>query len=176
MHDEKNEENNDRKEGRMRFNRRRFFRISLDDNERDCQIVFLDFGDEKFKHLVNKRISAKVMDLSVGGMRISTEYDLPVQYHIVSIISFEINDERFYLQCEFQRKEAKKENENIVYGVRFINVDKNIESKLGKIIHQLEVQKHKIGLHIFGEKKKSIMIFAMRIINYLRKVLGCTSL
>ena len=133
------------KKAKFELNRRRFFRITLEEDDIDCDLIFLDFGNDKFKNLINKRISAKVIDLSVGGMRFACEYDLPVQNHIVSMISFEINDERFYLKCELARKEVKMENDNILYGVRFINLDKKTEGNLGKIIHQLEIKQQKTG-------------------------------
>lgn len=142
---EENEDHESSKKAKFGLNRRRFFRISLEEDDIDCDLIFLDFGNDNFNNLINKRISAKVMDVSVGGMRIASEYDLPVQNHIVSMISFEINGERFYLKCELARKEVRMGNNKILYGVRFINLDKKIEGNLGKIIHQLEIQQQKIG-------------------------------
>ncbi|MET3696976.1 PilZ domain-containing protein [Bacillus oleivorans] len=121
------------------INRRKYHRVKVENI--GCMIQFIDFGTNKLKPLVNKMVEANIEDISVGGMRITTCIDLPVQNQVISEITFVIKNQEFILQCEFVRKEAKFESNLIHYGIRFPGVSKNDENRLGRIINELELSK-----------------------------------
>jgi c-di-GMP-binding flagellar brake protein YcgR len=124
------------------IDRRGFHRINV--NHVDCYIVFKDFGTEKLNKLVEKYIDGEIDDISVGGMKLLTSYDLPVHYHIVGQLIFKLKDEEFNLMGEFVRKESKVESTQFIYGIKFINLNKQDEHRLGKVINEIELEKRKI--------------------------------
>lgn len=94
--------------------------------------------------MVEKYIDGEIDNISVGGMKLLTNYDLPVHYHIIGQLIFTLKDEKFDLLGEFVRKESKVECKEFIYGIRFLNLKKEDEHRLGKVINEIELEKKKI--------------------------------
>jgi hypothetical protein len=121
------------------FDQRDYHRINLDNVE--CYIVFKDFGTKKLDNLIEKVIIGEIQNISVSGIKLITSYDLPVHYHIVGQVTFHLKDEKFDLIGEFVRKESKVECKQFIYGIKFKDLSKHDENRLGRIINEIEVEK-----------------------------------
>lgn len=133
-------ENMESKPSEIFIERRNYHRINLDQLE--CRIEFKSFGIKRLGHLIGKSIIGVIDNISVGGIKFITKIDLPIQYHILAEISFQLKDEKFDLIGEFIRKESIIEHKEFIYGIQFKYLSKQDENRLGKIINQIELEKH----------------------------------
>ncbi|MGM8213911.1 PilZ domain-containing protein, partial [Virgibacillus sp. W0430] len=120
-----------------------YYRAKVLDNI-NCTITFLDFGTHKLNSLIKKSVVGNIHDISVGGLRFSCTIDLPVQYHVVTLIYFEIFEETFHVKCTLIRKESKINRNVFNYGVKFIELDSKDEKRLAAIVNSLELATHKV--------------------------------
>ncbi|MEQ6378781.1 PilZ domain-containing protein [Bacillaceae bacterium S4-13-56] len=125
------------------YNRRKYHRVKV--NHIECSISFVDFGTNKLLALVNKTVLGHIDDVSLGGIKLTAQIDLPVQYLIISDLSFTLKNQQFNLKGEFVRKETKKESHYFIYGIKFLDMKKSDENKLASIINEIELSKRDIG-------------------------------
>lgn len=78
-------------------------------------------------------------------MKVISDDDLPIQYGIEAMASFIIHEEQFNIKCILNRKEVNFNQPKIIYGIKFVDLNKSIESRLGKIINELQIEKRNIS-------------------------------
>jgi hypothetical protein len=77
-------------------------------------------------------------------MKLLSNYDLLVQYQIIAQLNFIINNEKFDLKGKFVRKKTKVECKQFIYGIQFLELSKQDEYRLGKVITEIQLEKKKI--------------------------------
>lgn len=108
-----------------------------------CTIRFIDFGTDKLSQLEGKSINSSILDISLGGLRLLEEIELPVQYDVRGDIEFTFGEHSFNLPCEFLRKQVKIGSSKFTYGVRFLPLKPKEEHLLALSINQTESNKHR---------------------------------
>lgn len=117
--------------------RRRGYRAKLLDQE--CVIELIDFSDKMLEPLRNRKGKGKIKNISPTGMKMSCEFDLPIQKQIVLLIHFVLNDEEFTFKGKIVRKEVLM-NE-IIYGIDFFGADPKEEQRLLQVINRMEIER-----------------------------------
>ncbi len=88
-----------------------------------------------------KTIPLSILDLSAGGMKITSPLDLPVKSKIKFLIQFEIESEKFEVYCELLRKEQIGNEKE--YGVKFLQLAIKEEIRLVRNLNMLKIKQSK---------------------------------
>jgi hypothetical protein len=124
--------------------KRRHHRVTVD--HVSCMIKLTDFENKKYQAWVNKTVEGKIEDLSVGGLKLLCEIDLPIKQRVEIEVQFDILDESFQLKGEFIRKESRFQEKWIEYGICFLDLTHADEKRLGYVVNRLDQSKRKIKM------------------------------
>lgn len=105
---------------------------------------------------LNKPIMIKIFDLSVGGMRIQSAIDFPIQAKLILEIKFHLEGEHFSIL--FQPIRRRRVGTLIEYGGKFKNISQTDEIRLGRILNQYKLKAKKLTSNDLG-KDKEIGVF-----------------
>ncbi|AET58036.1 PilZ domain-containing protein [Paenibacillus terrae] len=121
-------------EANSKLNRREAFRLGIPDE--GCAFEFLHFGDETLARLTHRKGIGKIQDISVKGLKLICDYDLPLKKPVLIQVEFELNKEPFVLQAHLIRKEAHISQPFITYGLVFAEMSSSDQERLVYCINQ----------------------------------------
>ena len=113
--------------------KRKDFRISLD---QECTIEFIEFENKQLNKLLHKKIVCHLENISVSGVKILSELNLPVKPKIIVSINFYIKNKEFNLIGEIVRQEVHTQKNLFGYGIRFINMNHIEQKKLLRTLNE----------------------------------------
>jgi c-di-GMP-binding flagellar brake protein YcgR len=119
--------------------RRRAFRIKLP--EQDCIFELIDFDDKLLERLKYKKGKGKIRDISLSGIKLECDYDLPVRKGIFLQLHFVLQDVEFSFKGKIVRKEELMKN--IIYGIEFIDVNLKEQQRLYVVLQKISVENRK---------------------------------
>lgn len=120
-------------------NSREYFRVSLINQV--CNVKFIYFECHKLDRLKNKTFYAAIENVSIGGIKLNTKYNLPVNKSILVQVTFSLKEENFSFKGEIVRKEELNHSELIGYGVHFIEVSEDKKIALQRVLNQIIVER-----------------------------------
>ncbi|WP_226037775.1 PilZ domain-containing protein [Aquibacillus saliphilus] len=125
----------------MELDKREFFRVEL--IEKNCLVEFIDFENTQLRKLQNKKFDAFIENISLGGMKITCPYNLPVKQSITVQMTFELKQEDFCIQGEIVRKEEHNHKDWVSYGVGFKNISQEEQEQLLASLNKVMIDKNK---------------------------------
>lgn len=120
-------------------NLRKTFRVVV--NENHCSVRFLELENSRLQKLKGKRFDGYLENISIGGLKLICDYDLPVKQNIFIEISFRLKDEKFCLKGEILRKEVHNHKDMFVYGIKFVDISDEKQELLNKVLNQIIFEK-----------------------------------
>lgn len=120
-------------------NRRKSFRVDLTMIE--CKFKEISIGHKDVEESIQKQ--GMISDLSVTGMQLRTESDLPVREPVVLEISFQIKDHPFHFIGIVRRKFEFMNKLHLTYGIEFKELSSRDRKALFHILNQIEIEKKK---------------------------------
>ncbi|MDC3418186.1 PilZ domain-containing protein [Aquibacillus salsiterrae] len=124
-------------------NKRENFRVNVKNIA--CRITLKDFENSQLEKLRYRKFDGKVENISIGGLKLLSDCNLPVRQSIMIDIEFDIEDHPFCLNGFLIRKEEKYHRKEVSYGVKFTNLSEEEKQQLRLILNQMELQKRKIS-------------------------------
>ncbi len=124
-----------------KVNKRRGFRLDMADYE--CDFQFIELEDPTLQELKNREAAGKIKDISIIGMRIGCNYDLPLKNNITIKIEFKLQSECFSLQALLTRKEKHIDNPDVIYGMQFVEMSLDDNSRLLQCLKNIEIERRK---------------------------------
>lgn len=121
-------------------NRRKCFRVEVDNIY--CIIKFIDFANSKLNKLKNRTINGYIENISLSGLKIVSDYELPVRSDIRITISFKLEDYVFTMKGKIVRREDHIENKYVGYGVEFLELLPNQRKQLNMLLNKIYNLKH----------------------------------
>ncbi|WP_249310469.1 PilZ domain-containing protein [Bacillus sp. FJAT-49736] len=121
------------------INKRKNFRVEVDNLY--CIIKFNHFGNPKYEKLKDKTIEGYIEDISLSGMKFSSDYELPVRSDINILISFQLDHLVFSVKGKIVRRQDHLNNENVTYGIEFAELLPNQEKQLSSWLNRKIVSK-----------------------------------
>lgn len=121
-------------------NRRKCFRVKVDNIY--CIIKFIDFGNSKLNKLKNRTINGYIENISLSGLKIVSDYELPVRSDIRITISFKLEDYVFTMEGKIVRREDHIEKKYVGYGVEFLELLPNQRKQLNMLLNKMYNLKH----------------------------------
>ncbi|WP_141433827.1 PilZ domain-containing protein [Bacillus sp. 03113] len=116
------------------------FRVNV--NQIYCTITFYHFGNIKLQNLKNKKINGYIENISLTGLKILSDYELPVRHDISILISFKLKDFVFNLKGKIVRREDHLENKLVAYGIHFLEMVPNQQKHLNIILNRLQKREY----------------------------------
>ncbi|MDN3956533.1 PilZ domain-containing protein [Sporolactobacillus laevolacticus] len=124
--------------------RRRHHRLKLDGEK--CTVRIIDFGEHTLQRLNNKSFEVEMLDISLGGMKISCSIDFPVREEVDVVLSFTKEDGTvIHVKGLVMRKETKHGRRTVNYGIQFINPSAKEETEIQSYINQKEIAKKSLN-------------------------------
>ncbi|RFU60837.1 PilZ domain-containing protein [Bacillus sp. V59.32b] len=114
----------------------------------ECTVKIVDFGNEKFESLRNKRFIGQVENISVTGVKFVSTYELPVKYEIIGEIYFTLGEKEFNLMGKIVRREDHLNGE-LRYGFEFFELKREMIADLSIILNNIEAGRRKQFEEIF---------------------------
>ncbi|MBP1948472.1 PilZ domain-containing protein [Virgibacillus litoralis] len=115
------------------------FRIEI--SQLPCEVTFLRIENEKMKKLENNKIATTIENISSTGLKLDSEYNLPVKYKIKIRVEFELKDDLFSFNGYIVRKEEHVKSKMISYGIQFFEATTKEQQKLIVKLHQIEAER-----------------------------------
>ncbi len=119
--------------GTPRKNRRKCIRVPVENEF--CTVSFYEIGNPKFRSLRNKKITGYIKDISLSGLKMTSNFELPVRSDICVMISFELHGIPLILKGKIVRREDHLGEEFVVYGIEFQNLSRQAQLELSKFIN-----------------------------------------
>lgn len=119
--------------------RRNSFSLKL--LEQTCTFEFINFGDKTLEKLINKKGEGKIRDISLTGLKLICNYDLPVRKKVFLQLHFVLLKEEFLLKGKIVRKEEQMSD--IVYGIEFMEINTKDRNRLYRLIQKAEINRSK---------------------------------
>lgn len=120
-------------------NRRKYFRVQVIQN---CTIQFIGSENANLNKLKYKIFQGTIENISLGGLKFTCPFNLPVKEKIMIIINFSLNNQEFSLNAQIIRKEEDFKK-NFGYGVEFISLNDQDMKRLNEVIHEIELERRK---------------------------------
>lgn len=120
------------------LNKRKCFRVNVE--HLLCTITFYEFGNEKLQPLKGKTIQANIEDISLSGLKLSSNYELPVRSDIRIAVSFKLEDFVFSVNSKIVRREDHIDQELVYYGAEFLNMMPNHEKQLSTVLNNIRMK------------------------------------
>src|SRR5690625_41990 len=118
--------------------RRNSFRLEADIEK--CKFQILKIGDKEID-LIKGRIGLGIIrDVSFTGLRLESEFDLPVKDVVEVKLEFEFENHELELKGLLLRKEEHINNKNFIYGIKLIETDARMQNHFNKIIRNKELE------------------------------------
>lgn len=122
-------------------NRRQDFRLEL--YNVSAEITILSSEDKRFNQILGKKFTGMIKDLSASGLKLLSEYNLPVKGKFKVKIEFSINQNNFVLHAFLLRKEEHLKENLISYGFQFVEMNRKTKEELIINLHKLEAERRK---------------------------------
>lgn len=122
-------------------NRRDFFRVEM--SGESCRLEVLDAGDPTLDAIKNKRGEAQLLDISVTGAKINCRYDLPVRKKVLVQLHVTLREETFSFKGVLLRKEQQLDQSRVVYGIEYVDPDREDQKRLNVILNRIKIERHK---------------------------------
>ncbi len=119
-------------------NYRRTFRVGVD--KKNCLVKFVEFENNKFNKLKDREFECYIENISIGGLKLVCQYDIPIKQSIIIKITFSLKEQEFCLTGKIVRKENYQHNQLVSYGVQFQEMSMDEERKLTKVLNQIVVE------------------------------------
>lgn len=119
-----------RKQLKTFSDKRRCFRVQT--NDIYCILKFDDFGDPKLQKLKNKTIDGYIEDISLSGIKVVSNYELPIRSDIRITTSFQLDQFVFSLKGKIIRRQDHLNVENVIYGIEFYDLQPNQQKQLNR--------------------------------------------
>lgn len=120
-------------------NKRGGFRLDMADEE--CGFQFTELEDSSLQVLKNRKGVGKIKDISIIGMRIGCNYDLPLKNNVTIKIEFKLQSECFSLQALLTRKEKHIDSPDVIYGTKFVEMSLDDNKRLLQCLKNLETER-----------------------------------
>lgn len=117
-------------------NKRSNYRVNL--NHVGCEVMLSDFGNPKLCKLKGKKIAGSIEDLSLSGLKFTSNYELPVRSHISIIVTFGLGDINLKLKGKIVRREDHVYNNMVSYGVQFAELPTGDKKDLNRELFKLQ--------------------------------------
>lgn len=121
--------------------KRKYRRISL--NHPKCTIRIVDFNEDSLQALNNKTLVGKILDISLGGMKFECSIDFPIRKGVVIDVAFHTEGLSFDLEGTVVRKEVKRGDTYLRYGVAFNQLPAKQETKIQALMNKIDLAKIK---------------------------------
>ncbi|MDR7080079.1 c-di-GMP-binding flagellar brake protein YcgR [Neobacillus niacini] len=121
-------------------NRRDNFRFRI--NIKNTVMEVLKIGSLN----VNEYIDCEIVDVSVGGVGILSDYDFPLREKVYVRVHFYLDHEEFLLNGRIVRKVENIKKRAVIYGIQFIDLSAIDENRLMKTIFAMENERRKIAI------------------------------
>nr|WP_281393986.1 PilZ domain-containing protein [Texcoconibacillus texcoconensis] len=120
------------KQKQQEIERRKAFRLEV--SNVDCEITLNGIGDRKLNHLIGKKGTGTIHDLSANGARLACHYDLPVRKGIIIGIDFIFREEHFSFRAKLVRKIEHFEGNHVEFGIEFIGMSIQEQEQLSSLL------------------------------------------
>ncbi|TFB13288.1 PilZ domain-containing protein [Filobacillus milosensis] len=124
---------------KQKLENRKAFRVNLPLEK--CEFEIVKVGEEP--GILNKYEQGKIKDLSMGGMKLITEIDLPVRKHVVLTLFFNLYGKEYKLNGIVKRKNEFHLESKFTYGIEFKNVDSRTKRTLYRLLNNIEIERKK---------------------------------
>lgn len=118
--------------------RRKSFRLKTESEE--CEFQILKIGDKNINLIKGRKGSGVISDVSFTGLRLESEFDLPVKDVVEIELVFEFNNYPVELKGLLVRKEENINNSNFTYGVKLIETDQKKQNDFNKLVRDKELE------------------------------------
>lgn len=115
-------------------NRRKCIRVPVE-NE-NCTVRFYDIGNPKLRSLRDKQINGYIKDISLSGLKMASNFELPVRSDICVMVSFELHGVPLNLKGQIVRREDHLGEEFVIYGLQFQNLNRQAQLEISKFINK----------------------------------------
>ncbi|RYM05907.1 PilZ domain-containing protein [Sporolactobacillus sp. THM7-7] len=122
--------------------KREHHRIQM--NREACTIRIIDFGEQCLKRLNNRTFNGAIIDISLGGLKFSSDIDFPIKDDVLIELSFQVAERKLRLKGTIVRKEMKRRLATIFYGVQFRHLTSKEEKDLQHAINQMDLSKSRL--------------------------------
>lgn len=123
--------------------RRKDFRLNIFNESVEVEVTLLSCDDEKFKQILGKKFTGKIIDISVSGLKIVSKYNFPIKGRFKVRTEFSLNKIPFKINAYLLRKEEHLKEKLISYGLQFVEMDRKTKEELTIILHKLESKRRK---------------------------------
>ncbi|MFD2637672.1 PilZ domain-containing protein [Piscibacillus salipiscarius] len=120
-------------------NRRGDYRVNV--HHEPIELTFLHSQHQNLNKLAGKKMHGYIKDISISGIKIVSEYNLPISSNILVESYFSINGEEFNIRALLLRKEEHIKESLITYGLHFEDLNYEIEKRLAVCLHKLEASR-----------------------------------
>ena len=122
-------------------NRRKDFRLEIFNESAVVTLISCD--DKKFNKIIGKKFTGYISNLSVSGLKLLSEYNLPIKCRFKVRVEFTLNKTPFIIHAYLLRKEEHIKENLISYGFQFIEMDRKVKEMLTVILHKIEAERRK---------------------------------
>lgn len=114
-------------------NRRKCIRVPIEDEY--CTVRFFDIGNPKLKSLTDKQINGYIRDISLSGIKMVSNFELPVRSDICVLVTFELQGVPLTVKGQIVRREDHLGEELVTYGLQFQSLNRQAQVELTKFIN-----------------------------------------
>jgi len=127
------------KEMKEDTNSREAFRVNF--FIKKCAYSILEIANQT--SIDNSWKEGEIRDLSFKGMKLISDFDLPVKKRVKLKIKFNLGDEDFTLVGIIVRQEIYKDEPQMIYGIQFMNDTQN-QKALFKVLNKVEIENREL--------------------------------
>ncbi|MDX8045859.1 PilZ domain-containing protein [Gracilibacillus sp. S3-1-1] len=144
----------ERKKVKHRFSKKTKTHVAKEENSRNdfrikfykknCLMKLVSFDAPQFAKLENKYFHSDIEDISAGGLKFSTKYNIPTDDRVVIQVELSLESYHFNLLGEIIRREPYQQGQRISYGVNFIHMSHSDKSTMIRALNEIMIKKQKM--------------------------------
>ncbi|MBO8157541.1 MAG: PilZ domain-containing protein [Bacillaceae bacterium] len=123
------------------LNSQKNFQVIVENAE--CEVRIIDCEDDLFKKLCNKKFRGRIEFLSIKGLTLNSDYNLPIKPNFLLKVYFILGEQEFSIKAKILKKYEHFNQTSLSYDLEFIQLSLKEEKQLVQLLNKIDLERRK---------------------------------